>query len=137
MPEGTNQGNTARDDERFWAEDLPPNCPPPDARQPTQDRYFRAARWPLVEGDFKPQVLAIPVDPCLARALSMWDTRDGCRRLLKGPAHRGKEVICLELPPAAGVVKRTGKGPGHYSWWVRHGFDPSICATLIPDGGIG
>lgn len=113
----------------MWFENLPENCPPPDAVNPSNFLCFRlATQNPPVEADYLSHRQIYPerkfnVSECRARSLSIFSERAECENIKKLPVHRGKHIVALRLFPKCGVVKHTGKlEEAHYSWWVLAGF---------------
>jgi hypothetical protein len=116
-----------------WADALPDGCPPADARPPRNESFYRlVASIPPSDEDFwsfrkrNPQKEA-QVGECIARACSLWETREACMQAGKLPSQRNKHVAILILPPESGLVKRTGHNAGHVSWWRAQVFDPVSC----------
>lgn len=121
-----------------WAEPLPDGCPPPEAREPENEVYYR-----LVDDSVSPKPKDFfstrklkpdrnfgDVSECETLGLSVFDTLDACRGAGKLRGLRHKQVAKVTLTPKCGVVLQT-RGPAHYSWWLKAAFDPvSICEPV-------
>ncbi len=121
-----------------WHEPLPGDCPPNDAQPSSGQVFFRlAGAFPPTEDDFLSFRTLNPNkatrDECLERAVSIWDSMERCKSLLKLPTQHGKVVVSVGLSQAAGPLKQTGRNRQHYSWWRRVGFDPLSIAVLVYD----
>ena len=121
-----------------WFEELPDGCPPVVAEAPNGRPLYRVvSSFPPPERDFFSQRALAPsrqfrgVDECRTRSVSLFDHPQRCAELLKLPLHRGKLIACMKLPDSAGVIRRTGGTPGHFSWWRRTGFDPLDVVELV------
>lgn len=113
-----------------WFEDLPPDCPPTAARIPKDEIYYRLAKnYPPAIEDFYSHRNLYPNkkfgDECKARSLSIFNSIDGCRNLLKMPLHRDKVIVKIRLDGLSGVILKTGKNKEHYSWWMSINFNPT------------
>lgn len=127
-------------EKHMWFEELPSlSCPEPDARNPAGKKFFR-----LIDGDtvkcedfWSHRKIwphrAFSATECRARSVSIFENLEQCAQLRKLPLHAKKHIACITLTDEAGVVKRTGKQEGHYSWWRETRFDPIIHATLVPE----
>ena len=88
-----------------WAETLPSQCPPAEAKQPDNTAYYRyVATIPLCEADFLSQRKLLPlkqfrVDECTARAVSVFNNPEKIKSLSKLPNLRGKKLVEIVLPP--------------------------------------
>jgi len=117
------------------AEDLPEGCPPPDAMIPNGEIFFRAVlTFPPTEIDFQSQRKQQPnkfySNECEARALSMFSTLDGCKRLKKYTYFKNHFIVSLILSKECGLIKENPSciSETHYDWWLASKFDPiSIC----------
>jgi hypothetical protein len=115
-----------------WAEPLPPDCPPTDAEPPNDQEFYRlAGTIPPRESDFYSFRELHPDQPlkydeCLERSCTLFDNYWACAEIAAkySRRHGAKEVVRIRLPPESGVVLRTFKSRGHYSWWRAKGFDP-------------
>lgn len=117
--------------DQYWAEPLPPGCPPNDAVRPSATCFYRfVAAFPPSERDFHSQRMLCPSrsfgqGECIASAVSLVDSLAGCGLVKKLPLYKNKRiVVMIVLPPESGLVKQTGTNQWHYSWWRRRGFDP-------------
>jgi hypothetical protein len=121
-----------------WSEELPPNCPPAEARPPGLRRFYRLVNsFPPSASDFLSNRALFPdrrfnVDECIARALSIFETAKACSRIRRLPLHRDQVLVAFSLPDSCGVILRTA-GHTHYSWWSRRGFNPIPMCTLVGD----
>jgi len=118
-----------------WAEDLPEGCPPSDAVAPNGEIFFRAVlTFPPTEIDFqsqrKQQSQKQYRNECEARALSMFSTLNGCKRLKKYPYFKNHLIVSLTLGKECGLIKENPSSISemHYDWWLAAKFNPiSIC----------
>lgn len=112
----------------MWLEELPENCPPPDAEQPSSFFCFRlASKNPPDEPDYFSLRKIYPekkfhADECRARSLSIFNDKTECENIKKLSAHREEYIVSLRLFPGCGLIKKTGKARAHYSWWVLKDF---------------
>lgn len=124
-----------------WAEDLPPQCPPLQARRPDNQEFYRLVSvLPPTERDFMSYRALFPnrtfnVDECTARAVSLHDSARTALELMKSPKFRNSRMVKLILPPQSGVVLRTGRQPGHFSWWRTIAFDPVTSCEAVVEAG--
>ena len=66
-------------------------------------------------------------DPCHLRAVSVWETPDGCR----GVHTRGPLLIArIVLRAGAGAIIPFGR-LGHFSWWPSQEFDIPANAEIV------
>jgi hypothetical protein len=114
-----------------WLEPLPPDCPPTDAEPPNNQGFYRLTdTYPPQESDFysfRMQYPSRPIkyDECLETSCTLFDSYWGCAEITaKYPRHKAKKVVRIVLPPESGLILRTFKSEGHYSWWRAKGFDP-------------
>ena len=120
-----------------WAEPLPENCPPNEAKEPDGDTYFRhASDCPTREEDFYSNRKLYPerkfrVSECVARALSVYDNDAVCVKMRNFPTLKDKFVIRITLPKESGVIQRTGNNASHYSWWKLAAFNPIPFCSLL------
>lgn len=120
-----------------WAEELPPQCPPADAIPPENKTFYRlVSSNPPAEEDFWSQRQLKPhasfrTDECMARAVSLFSSKDSCAAVRLLPAHRGKNEVVMEilLTDGSGVVKPTFK-QNHYSWWRTREYLPEKYAVV-------
>lgn len=125
-------------EQREWAEPLPEECPPQEARDPEDEVFYRLVDEPTrpKQSDFfsprklKPQRNFKDASLCETLGLSVFSTIDACRKVGKLAGLRDKQVAEVTLPPECGVVLQT-RGPKHYSWWLKAAFNPvSICKPI-------
>ena len=113
-----------------WAEDLPVNCPPKEARAPANEPMYRlVSNIPPKQSDFFSHRLLYPekqfrVDECRARSVSLFSSKEACARVSKLPGLKKKKVVVLSLPEDCGLIMQSGSGQAHFSWWMASGFDP-------------
>ena len=119
------------DDDFNWAEDLPEECPPSDARKPNNEVYYRLVSvFPPSEKDFWSHRKIFPkrifkTSECIARACSLSSTLKYCQDLTKLPGFVDKQkIVEIKLTPSSGLIKQTGDGKCHFSWWRAHNFNP-------------
>lgn len=118
----------------MWFEDLPEECPPVEAAPNGEsESYYRlVSKMPVTEDDFIPLGREHPNRAnCGTLSLSIMDRLDRAEQLLKLPRQRGKLIACLDLPEEAGVLLRTGRRAGHYSWWRRQDFNAVAVAREV------
>jgi hypothetical protein len=121
-----------------WAEMLPPNCPPQDARQPNNERFFRLVdSLPPTAEDFYSQRRLYPSkqfsNECRALAVSLFGSYTDCQEKKKLPNLKQKMVVGIVLPPESGVILKTVRT--HYAWWMAKHFDPVPCCRWASDLG--
>jgi len=121
-----------------WAEKLPENCPPADAWPPVNQVFYRLVeRYPPSDKDFYSQRRLNPDKPfrdeCLARAVSVFACLRECASLRQLRRHSQKIIVRLTPPADSGVIKRTFRSRGHYSWWLKKNYNPTRDSTFIPD----
>lgn len=110
-----------------WYEDLPPDCPPEEARIPNIEQFFRLVDSipPSIE-DFYSNMMLYPNrdynDECKARAVSLLKTVKDCIKKKKFPSLRDKLIVKITLDRTSGVILRTNRK--HYSWWMSSDFNP-------------
>ncbi|MDR3401763.1 MAG: hypothetical protein P4L99_04615 [Chthoniobacter sp.] len=112
--------------ENEWAEPLPANCPPAEAKKPTGGTYYRVTQNPPREEDFDSFCIlfperVVPVNECEARSCSLFDELTVVRGLLNFRKNKGKIITRITLPAESGVISKTGR-PNHWSWWRRAEF---------------
>ena len=74
----------------YWIEDLPNECPPKDAFEPNNLKFYRLAKDASIdEGDFQSQRALQPnktfngVSECVARSLSVYNNAAKCINMTK------------------------------------------------------
>ncbi len=111
------------------AESLPDNCPPGTAYSPDGSKTFYrlVSTFPPTERDFYSWQKLKPEkkyeDPCLARAVSLYDTKKHCANILNLPMHANQIMVGIVLTNTSGMINQTESH--HYSWWLSNGFDPA------------
>lgn len=124
-----------------WAEELPAGCPPPEASDPNGQTFFRAMRQvPPTPEDLLPVTRQAPgrrldVTPCIASALSVWESHEQCAAVLRFPTLKSHLVARVHLGAGSGCVLRTGRNQGHNSWWNCGGFDAAQHVSRSTPGG--
>jgi len=121
-----------------WAEDLPGECPPQDAVVPDNEVFFRAVQTiPPTENDFYSPKKLQPDrqldNECTSRALSVFNTIEGCQQLKKHVYFRNHLIVSITLQEECGLVKWTPSAlsRNHYDWWLSSNFNPiSECVTV-------
>ena len=112
-----------------WAEELPENCPPPNALKPRDESFYRLVESsPPSDKDFYSHRKLFPkrkyrVNECRARSLSVHKDRKELEKIRKLPRHRKKMVIQLVLHSECGAILQTGRNKSHYSWWLAGNFN--------------
>lgn len=120
-----------------WHELLPANCPPSDALQPNNAKFYRFVSHPPQPEDFLSQRQSQPhktfagIDECLVRSISLMSSKAGCEKLRKLSKFKSKTVAEIYLTPDSGVIKQTFQKPEHYSWWRKADFDPIAAACIL------
>ena len=123
-----------------WAEQLPKGCPPNDAFPPDQESPF----YRLIEGseptaiDFHSHRMRWPdmnfnAEECIARAVSIHNNIDSCKKVRKYPTQKNKKMIKIILSEKSGVIKRQGRSGGHFSWWRTKEFNALECCEVLED----
>jgi hypothetical protein len=114
-----------------FREQLPPGCPPSDSKPTAGQMVWRLfPKNPVSSDCFDSQSVKFPSqtfnDDCIARAVSVFETKQQCRDALKFPRLKraSRYVGQLVLQVGSGVVKETGR-KGHLSWWIYASVDPS------------
>lgn len=114
-----------------YFEELPEQCPPGDATSGEFECYRLTSASALCDEDFhshkklgkwSPNVNTKPKECCKACAVSVWNSLDKCKDLLKLPSHRGERVIRVIIRPHEGPYKQTGGDRRHFSWWRKKPF---------------
>ena len=129
---------------QIWAEDLPDNCPPEDAKSPKGEVYYRLVKYnPPKESDFFSQRKLNPekkfnvkISECRAKSLSISSSMDRAKKALKLPIFRRYSIAEIKLSIGSGVVKQTKSdalfGKFHYSWWKYKNFNPiPLCKVVV------
>jgi len=128
--------NEVEDNDSLLEDDLPPNCPPPDA-EPANGTVFRCCKNnPPAASDMLTHVereQALNADPCLRRALSVLRSEEDARhqaRLFRG--WKTKFVAKAELTRQHGWCLATpARLPSHTSWWPAKSLNPQARASLF------
>jgi len=118
-----------RNDPNEWREELPDNCPPPEAFDPNSRKFYRLVKnLPPTDRDFYSTRQESPErkigSECIARSVSILSTKEGCLKRKSLPLLRNKIPAEITLPSGSGLVMQTLQDKFHYSWWVKRGFDP-------------
>ncbi len=103
-------------------------CPPADAFEPDGvTPFYRVVKENPVTSDcFLPSKPRDGVDPCILKAVSIFISLEGIRNgYSRIPAMRNKQgfIATLVLQQHDGMIKQTGEGGHHYSWWRSNGFN--------------
>lgn len=115
-----------------WFEELPPSCPPVDARE-CEGTYYRVSHGnPAESEDFFSQRQLAPdkvfkgegIDDCIVRAVSVFSLLDDAKRLLRLPKFKQANIAEVQLESQDGKIKKTFN-KSHYSWWRSKNFDVS------------
>lgn len=119
-----------------WAEDLPEGCPPHDATVPNSDIFYRAVKtFPPTDSDFYSPKKLRPSNQynneCEARALSVFSTLDGCKRLVKFSYFKKHLIVSITLDTKCGLIKENPSSTSetHYDWWLAARFNPIPLCT--------
>lgn len=116
-----------------WFEELPDQCPPKDAAPAEDVIFYRLCRNEDPEDqDFYSHRKLNPeavynVSECIARAVSLNNSRDAAVKLKKIPAFREKKITAIKLSVFDGLVCQTGPKKHHFSWWRSLAFDVTKC----------
>ena len=113
-----------------YRDDLPENCPPPEAEEITAPRtvYHFVRHIPPARRDFRSTLARHPDRPfppreqCLAAGLSVFDDLAVCEAWLRRGRFRGSIIAAVALQAGAGTILKTGS-PAHYTWWPAADFD--------------
>ena len=120
-----------------WFEALPEQCPPTDAAQ-CKGYYYRIANGnpATTEDSFSQRKLqpdkvfkGFGIDECIARAISLFSTKEEAERRLKLPKFKNASIVIVKLEPKDGMIKKTF-GIAHYSWWRTKDFNVSQAKTV-------
>jgi hypothetical protein len=122
----------------MWFEELPDQCPPSDAKVPSNDRFYRLGgpASPSCD-DFWSQHKQFPAklfkssDECKARAVSLFKDASSIERVRGMPLHKNKPIVEITLTSDSGVVQQTGGDMNHYSWWRLATFDPVKWTNIV------
>lgn len=113
-------------------------CPHVDATVPDGIKvYFRVVKEnPATSECFLPTAPRkdlLPPDPCIAKAVSIYDSIDALKNGYSRNPTRKKErglIATIILKPCDGMVKQTFSA-GHYSWWRTKEFDHTAVTVQI------
>ena len=113
-----------------YRERLPSGCPPAEAEEIGAAReVFRLVDTnPPTDADFASQRALRPgkifpgVTECQARGLSVHTDVSDSKKVLKLPAHRGRQICRVRLEPGAGHIQQTGPR-SHHTWWPLADYD--------------
>lgn len=113
-----------------YREQLPPNCPPADAKEITTPFviYRLVKNNPPTEKDFKSYRELNPKgrrrgEECIARGLSVWAEREDAEaKLDELPSFTDSFVCTVQLEAGAGRILKTGS-LSHHTWWPLADFD--------------
>jgi len=115
-----------------FREELPANCPPPDAGEISAPLVvFRAVRsLPPTEADFDSLRKNNPKGPipagiteCQMRGLSVFTRKKDCEaRVLKLPRYKNHSLCRVQLGQGAGKIQQTF-APSHHTWWPFASFN--------------
>lgn len=116
-----------------WFEELPEQCPPPEAFNPDGKTLYRFLKneEPIEEDlnsqrTMAPDKIFVGVDECIARSVSVLDNLEKCHNLRKLPRHKKKgwkAILELRLTESDGLILKTFSDPNHYSWWRSNSFN--------------
>lgn len=116
-----------------WPDYLPENCPPEDARNPSEPVYRLISQNPPTSEDFKTvreqnpgRTFPEKEKECRACAVSVYTSKDDLIKLIKLTRRTGRfrnaKVAVGNLTPELGLIKHTPSPPernnSHHSWWV-------------------
>ena len=111
-----------------YRENLPPDCPPPQAVPLTApSTFYRLVnRYPPTEQDFisvwqEQSERRQRLDPCQSRGLSLFSSADEAHKRTSYPTLRRKLVCAVRLTPDAGPLLMTSRH--HYTWWPLRDYD--------------
>lgn len=107
-------------------ESLPLSCPDSDAL-PCNGAVYRLVSLQPCNEDFLSHRELSPTKrfsttECIARSLSVFDNKQEARNLLGLPRFANKAIAEVDLIPLSGVIKKTGNGVSHFSWWRASNF---------------
>lgn len=111
-----------------WSDYFPPNCPPKDAREPSEQVYR------LIQEDFPTTDDFLTVrqlypnrqfpeseKECRACAISIFTSRNDVTVHRRTGRFKNMKVAVANLTPDSGRIKHTpslGTKNSHHSWWV-------------------
>ncbi|WP_210150528.1 hypothetical protein [Chryseobacterium scophthalmum] len=110
-----------------WFEDLPEQCPPKDALEPSGEIYYRLVSnienpiEELISQRLEFPTKAFEIDECTCCAVSIYSDKKDCENITKFPRHKKKKIYEFSLAKNDGLVKQTFK-PSHHSWWRSNNF---------------
>ncbi|NIJ54717.1 hypothetical protein [Dyadobacter arcticus] len=120
-----------------WSEQLSENCPPAEAIKPRGLKFYRICSNPVSERDFYSHKRLYPeknyTKLCEAKGLSLWQTLDKARQILKMPIFKSRNSTIgeLVLNEKDGVVLQTTKDLNHFTWWSTTEFEYSNNCKLV------
>lgn len=116
-----------------WPDHFPQNCPPEDAREPSEQVYRLISQDSPTPEDFKTVREQNPGRPfpenekeCRACAVSVYTSIDDLSRINRRTGRfRNAKVAVGNLTSELGQIKHTPSPPeknnSHHSWWVPTG----------------
>lgn len=109
----------------MFPDDIPPNCPFPEATPGNRTVYFATQRLAFDASDFrtaaqrgrfkgKNQRLV-----CQSHGLSVFPSMETCAHMIKLYPAIGPHVVKAHLSPEHGVIAATPSNvaPAHHTWW--------------------
>lgn len=119
-----------------WAEEMPDGCPDlKTSKDPEGQTLFRlVAEAQATIEDFRSHQYLDPKKnffskSCIARSLSMWETKEQCQKLKLQVAHKNKHVASVTVAKNSGVLSR--RHDGHHSWWRCRTYDVLANVTAV------
>ena len=120
----------------LWPDYFPDDCPPDDAYQDDQ-LYFRFCKSDKCQStDFIPYCLLFPdrsfQNVLKSFGLSVYQTEDEAWSLLMMPRLRNKGFASVAKGSVKhGVIKYTGDGDGHFTWWLFKNEKPEEYFEIV------
>ena len=118
-----------------WAEELPANCPPPEAYIPANEEFYRIVNnYPVKDLDFfsyyalhgfKPKLVSL----CQAKSVSVSKSLESCVEKL--PLFKNGKIVRIVLTSKSGFIRKTGPNYHHFSWWRCKDFKLKTNTELV------
>ena len=122
-----------------YREDLPENCPPPEAVEVDEPTiFFRLVdQFPPHESDFdsvwrnQPERRQRLDDECTAKGVSIFDSSVAAEEQTKKKTLKDKVPCQVTVTPGSGPIKQ-GRHH-HFTWWPLNDYNiPSNCSENKP-----
>lgn len=118
-----------------WAPQLPDNCPPEKAQDPTGQILYRFLDKADVRADDFRSHRELGrhtggAPECVARAVSVYSNLTFCRKFHRLATHRKKKLARITLTIGQGVLSPPDS-TSHISWWRCGALDPLPMAAMV------